>query len=172
MTEIEELRDALAATQAQLRQVADLQEITQLIAQYGPNVDSGAAEATAQLWQEDGVFSVVGGEATFAMNGRAEIAAMVSGAGHQSLIHNGAAHVLTTPHVVVDGDAAVARSYALNIRWDADADRFWVARVSANLWKLARTVEGWRIAERTNSNLDGAAQSREILVPLTTETAQ
>lgn len=164
MGEIEALKDDIATLRAELRKLADIVEITQLISQYGPNVDNGAADATAGLWTEDGVFAVVGGDRTFSMNGRAEIAAMVNG-GHQTLIRNGAAHVLTTPHVMVDGDSATGRSHALNIRWDPAADRFWVARVSANRWKLARTDQGWQIVERINSNLDGAEESRAVLAP-------
>ena len=166
MTDVQALQGELAVLRAELRKVSDVLEITQLIAQYGPNVDSGSAEQTAQLWTADGVFSVVGGERTFSMNGRGEIAGMVSGAGHQGLIENGAAHVLTTPHVVVDGDVATGRSHALNIRWDPASDRFWVARVSANLWTLVRTGQGWRIVARVNSNLDGAERSRAILAPV------
>ena len=99
------------------------------------------------------------------MKGRDDIAAMVLGDGHQSLIRNGCGHVLTVPHVVVDGDQATGRSYALNIRWDADAGRFWVARVSANTWRWVRTTQGWRIAERINANLNGTAEHREMLAP-------
>jgi hypothetical protein len=116
------------------------------------------------LWTSDGSFAVIGGESTFTMNGRAEIEAMVNG-GHQSLIASGAAHVLTTPHVVVDGDSATGRSHALNIRWDPAVDRFWVARVSANQWTFARTAEGWKVLERINCNLDGSEMARALLLP-------
>jgi hypothetical protein len=54
------------------------------------------------------------------MEGRADIEWMVSSDGHQTLIENGCGHVLTVPHVVIDGDAAHGRSYALNDRWDAE----------------------------------------------------
>ncbi|XVQ08087.1 nuclear transport factor 2 family protein [Spirillospora sp. CA-255316] len=77
----------------------------------------------------------------------------------------GRGHVLTVPHIVVDGDRATGRGHALNIRWDADAGRFWVARVSANTWRRVRTPHGWRIAERVNANLDGTAGPREMLAP-------
>ena len=85
------------------------------MAQYGPSVDSGSAEATAALWTEDGLFDAV---AAIEMHGHDQIAGMVRSDGHQNLIHNGCGHVLTVPHVVVNGDAAEGRSYALNIRWD------------------------------------------------------
>jgi ketosteroid isomerase-like protein len=142
----------------------DYVEIIQLVAQYGPSVDSGSAEAAAGLWTEDGVFDVVGyGPFT----GRNEIAGMVNGGGHQYLIQNGCGHVLTVPHIVVNGDDATGRSYALNIRWDAEADRFWVARVSANTWHWRRTCEGWRIVKRVNANLDGTPGPRAMLQPAT-----
>jgi hypothetical protein len=88
---------------------------------------------------------------------------MVDSDGHQALISGGAAHVLTAPRIVVDGDEASGWSYALNIRWDAAADRFWVARVSANTWTFRREPAGWRIVERINRNLDGSAEARESL---------
>ena len=68
-------------------------------------------------------------------------------------------------HVVIDGDTASGRSYALNIRWDPAADRFWVARVSANKWHWQRTDKGWKVVQRINSNLDGAEASRALLAP-------
>jgi len=125
-------------------------------------VDSGSAEATADLWTEDGVFDAVG---AIRMQGHDEIRAMVDGDGHQGLIKNGCGHVLTAPLVVVDGDRAEGRNYALNIRWDAEQDRFWVARVSANSWRWVRTPDGWRTTERTNANLDGTPEHRHVLTP-------
>jgi hypothetical protein len=165
VSELEELKAELAALKARVRTLEDQVELSQIVAAYGPSVDSGSAEATAQLWTQDGVFAVVGGEHTFSMNGRQDIMGMVDGAGHQGLIHNGCAHVLTAPLVEVNGDTAKGRSYALNIRWDPAADRFWVARVSANTWRWARTEEGWKVVERVNSNLDGAEASRKMLAP-------
>jgi ketosteroid isomerase-like protein len=162
VSEIDELRRTVTELAARVRTLEDHLEITQLVAQYGPSVDSGSAEATAALWTEDGLFDAV---AAIEMRGHDQIAGMVRSDGHQHLIHNGCGHVLTVPHVVVDGDAAEGRSYALNIRWDPEADRFWVARVSANTWRWIRTDDGWRIAERVNANLDGTAAHRDMLAP-------
>jgi len=163
MTEIDDLRTQLDELASRVRHLEDHVEITQLVAQYGPSVDSGSSRATAALWTEDGTFDAVG---AIEMRGRDQIAAMVDGDGHQGLIVNGCGHVLTVPHVVVDGDVAHGRSYALNIRWDPEADRFWVARVSANTWSWVRTPDGWRIRERVNANLDGTPEHREMLAPV------
>jgi ketosteroid isomerase-like protein len=162
VSEIDDLRATVAALEARLQQLEDHIEITQLVARYGPAVDSGSAAATADLWTEDGAFDAV---PWLQMRGRADIEGMVTSDGHQQLIHNGCGHVLTVPHVEIDGDQAVGRSYALNIRWDAEADRFWVARVSANTWRWTRTADGWRIEERVNANLDGTPAHREMLAP-------
>lgn len=162
MSTEEELRATVAELEERVRLLEDHLAITQLVARYGPAVDSGSAPATADLWTEDGAFYAV---PWLEMRGRADIEAMVESGGHQGLIENGCGHVLTVPHVVVDGDEARGRSYALNIRWDAEADRFWVARVSANTWRWVRTDDGWRIAERVNANLDGTPAHREMLAP-------
>jgi hypothetical protein len=162
VSEIDDLRAVVKALGARVRLLEDHLEITQLVAQYGPAVDSGSAEAAADLWTGDGTFDAVG---AIEMHDRDEIAGMVRSEGHQGLIRNGCGHVLTVPHVVVDGDAAEGRSYALNIRWDAQAQRFWVARVSANTWRWVRTPEGWRIAARVNANLDGTPEHRQMLAP-------
>ncbi|MEU6198603.1 nuclear transport factor 2 family protein [Streptomyces sp. NPDC047061] len=162
MNEIDELRQTVAELTRRVRELEDQADIAQLVAQYGPAVDSGSGDAAAALWTEDGTFDVVG---HFRMRGHDDIAGMVHGRGHQHLIHNGCAHVLTAPHIEVDGDRATGRNYALNIRWDAEADRFWVARVSANTWRWARTADGWRVVERINANLDGSADHRHLLAP-------
>ena len=163
MSEIDELRATVEMLAARIRVLEDQVEIMQLVAQYGPAVDSGSGEAAAALWTDDGTFDAV---PHLQMRGRDDIVDMVHGDGHQSLIRGGCGHVLTVPHILVDGDRATGRSYALNIRWDAEAGRFWVARVSANTWRWVRTPEGWRITERINANLDGTAEHRQMLAPL------
>jgi hypothetical protein len=162
VSDVERLEEAVAALQARVRQLEDHLEITQLVAQYGPSVDSGSAQATADLWTQDGSFDAVG---AITMRGHEQIAGMVRSQGHQDLILHGCGHVLTVPHVVVDGDEARGRSYALNIRWDPEQQRFWVARLSANTWHWVRTDEGWKVKDRVNANLDGTPEHRAILAP-------
>jgi len=159
MDEMAELRAEVAALSQRLRALEDHVAITQAVARYGPSVDSGSAEAAASLWTEDGVFDVP----PFATwTGREEIAGMVRGDGHQSLIHNGCGHVLTVPYITVEGDRARGWNYALNIRYDHDADRFWIGRLSANTWEWSRTPEGWKVTTRVNHNLDGSSRPRDM----------
>ncbi|WP_406333677.1 nuclear transport factor 2 family protein [Streptomyces sp. NBC_00203] len=163
-TTAETLAARVQALEAKVRALEDQVDIMQLVAQYGPAVDSGSGEAAAALWTDDGVFDAI---PHLRMRGRDDIVGMVHGAGHQSVVHNGCGHVLTVPHIAVDGDRATGRSHALHLRWDADAGRFWVFQVSANTWRWERTPQGWRIAERINANLDGTAAPREMLAPPT-----
>jgi hypothetical protein len=165
MSELEELKAELSALRARVRLLEDRAEIGQLVAEYGPAVDSGSADEAAQLWTEDGVYSVVGGEVPFDMNGRNEIHDMVSGHLHQNTIAQGCGHILTAPHIEVNGDEARGRSHAMLIRWEAEAGRFYVYRLSANEWNLKRTDAGWKLVRRTNANLDGAAVARSLLAP-------
>jgi ketosteroid isomerase-like protein len=165
MTEIDELRSQIEDLSRRLQGLEDHIAITQVVARYGPAVDSGSADAAADLWTDDGAFEV---PPIATWTGHDEIAGMLNGDGHQGLIRNGCAHVLTVPHVIVDGDDAKGWSYALNIRWDAGADRFWVARVSANAWTWRRTDDGWKVVHRTNHSLDGSEQPRVMLRESTT----
>lgn len=140
-----------------LRRLADESEIVRLISAYGPAVDSGDSRRTAELWTEDGVYDT----GSNVWRGRAEIAGMVEGETHQRLIANGAAHVLGVPHVVVDGDRAVATNYSRVFRHTAEGFETW--RVAANRWDLVRTPEGWRATYRTNRLIDGSAEARDVL---------
>jgi hypothetical protein len=160
MASSNQLEARVAELEARVRVVEDLHQLAQLVATYGPAVDSGSADAAASIWADDGVFDVV---PYFELVGHVGIAGMVSGAGHQALIANGCGHVLTAPRIEVDGDAARGWNYAFNIRFDADADRFWIARLSANEWHFRREPKGWRVVRRTNINLDGTEAPRELL---------
>jgi ketosteroid isomerase-like protein len=159
LAELAELRATVTALAARVQYLDDQAAISRLIARYGPAVDSGSATAAAGLWAEDGVFAA---PPHGTWTGHDEIAGMVNGSGHQGLIMNGAAHVLTAPLVAVDGDEATAWNYALNIRWDEGHDRFWVARVSANRWRLQRLAGRWECTDRTSRTLDGAPEPRAL----------
>jgi hypothetical protein len=149
----------LAELEIRVRQLEDRDALAQIVASYGPAVDSGEAAAAAALWADDGVFDVV---PYFELLGRDGIAGMVDGEGHQSMIHGGCGHVLTAPKLVVDGDDARGWNYAFNIRWDGEADRFWIARLSANEWEFRRDGDAWRVVRRTNINLDGDERPRAL----------
>jgi hypothetical protein len=150
--------ERLASLEARTRHLEDHVAILNLLAVYGPAVDSGQSVAAAGLWESDGVYDV-GGMAR--VEGRAAIAALYEADLHQGLIRQGSAHVTTAPHVVIDGDTATAVAHSLVVRRTGDTYQVW--RASANHWRLRRTPDGWRISERYNRTLDGSHDSHATL---------
>jgi hypothetical protein len=53
--------ERVAALEARTRRLEDHIEILNLLAVYGPAVDSGQSMAAAQLWDADGVYDVAPG---------------------------------------------------------------------------------------------------------------
>lgn len=152
--ELSELRDEVR----QLRRVADVQEIINLVMTYGPMVDAGDAEGTAQLWSSTGSYEVDG---VLSMQGRDEIAKMVHTPLHQQLINGGAAHVLTVPRISIRDEEADGFNHALLIAHEAGKYR--IERISANQWKFGKESGEWRILSRVNRPLDGRPAARELL---------
>lgn len=154
------LEARLTATEAHLREAQDRLEILQLVATYGPAVDSGAADATAGLWVHDGVYDTY----PHVFAGQEEIAAMVGGERHQGLIHNGAAHLLGIPHITIDADTAVVTNYSQLVRRDPNTDSFTLWRTGVNRWELRREANGeWKVVHRANRQLDGTPEARALL---------
>lgn len=155
-----DLQEQIEQLAKRVKQLEDYKEIAQLVAQYGPAADSGSTTIPPQLWAEDGIYDVLD---VLRMEGREDIQAMFEGPGHQGVLAPGCGHIVTPPHIVLNGDEATGRSHQLLVVWDSEADRFWVKRVSASKWHWKRTAEGWRIASRTNHNLNGAEAARALL---------
>ncbi|WP_067179440.1 nuclear transport factor 2 family protein [Microtetraspora niveoalba] len=156
MTETEQ---RIARLERRLSAIEDELEITRLILSYGPLVDSGSADAVAALWERDGVYDVD----ELLMTGQDEIRAMVLSDMHQRWITGGCAHFVGAPHVTVTGDDAVATGYTLMIVRDRASGAFTLRRATANLWRLRRGPDGWRVTDRTNRVLDGRTESPELL---------
>lgn len=151
----------LEAVESRLRAVEDERAIVNLLASYGPLVDSGAEVETSQVWAEDGVYDVEG----LFMDGREAVKQMVLSQGHQSLIQNGSAHFNGPVAVFLDAsnpDAARAVCHSLLILRNSK-DQFFVARAGSHLFTLARTAEGWKIARRTTRLLNGQQIARDLL---------
>jgi hypothetical protein len=154
MSDVEE---AVRRLEERVALLEDQVELYQLISSYGPAVDSGSGDVAAGIWTEDGTYDTI----PHPLNGREELRAMVAGDGHQSLIANGCAHVMALPHLVVDGDTAVATGYSRVYLSDGDGFRVW--RASSNRWEFVRRPEGWRAVSRVNRAIDGSPEAREIL---------
>jgi hypothetical protein len=152
------IEDRLSALETRLRAAEDQLEILRLLNTYGPAVDSGASRPAAALWIEGGTYNIGG---VGAVTGHDDIAAIYDSKGHQDLIHQGSSHLTATPRVTVNGDQAEAVAYSFVVL--KRNGEWYIWRASANHWKLVRTSQGWRIAERYNRVLDGSEASHETL---------
>lgn len=147
-----------AELERRLRALEDRAEIAELIASYGPAVDSGAGDAVAALWSPEGTYQF--DETVLDADG---IRSLVDYDTHVGYMRRGCGHILSAPRIVLDGDSAVAVTHsAVLVR---EGERWVAERVSANRWELTRTDEGWRVQRRRNSLLDGSAIARELLSP-------
>jgi len=160
------IEDRVEALERRVRALEDHVAILNLLARYGPTVDAGASAAAAALFTGSGAYDVGG---MWRADGREALTALFDGETHQSLIRTGSAHVTTAPAIEVDGDTARAVAHSFVLLRAEDGYRVW--RASANHWRLHRTPQGWRIAERYNRELDGSAESRAILARAVTEGA-
>lgn len=150
--------DRIARLEERLQRAEDQLEITNLIAAYGPLVDSGDGDGAAALWTQDGVYDVDTG----VYEGQDGISAMVESGPHQQLIGRGCAHVTSPPRIVLQGDLSIAITHSQLIGRDQQGG-FVVLRATAHRWELTRTSAGWRVARRTSRLLDGSAAARELL---------
>lgn len=152
-----DLGTRLAALEARVRLLEDQAAIYQLLAAYGPAVDSLAGEAAAALFADDAVYEA--GEFHFA--GHDAIAGLVDIEPHRTWVGRGCTHVVGLPRVEIDGDTAVAVNHSRV--YVKDRDHWRVERLSANRWELARAAAGWKVARRINRVLDGSEAARALL---------
>lgn len=149
--------DRLAELERRLQRIEDERAIEKLIASYGPLVDAGQAEATAELWSEDGAYDVE----SWPMASRHDVAAMVRSDAHQGLIGRGSAHFLGPAVVTVEGSDAVAVCESLLVL--RHEQKHFVARAGANYFRLKFIDQRWQITNRVTRSLDGSAEARDLL---------
>ncbi|MFJ6095665.1 nuclear transport factor 2 family protein [Williamsia muralis] len=151
--------DRLAHLELRLRQVEDRLAITQLLASYGPLVDSGDPDATAALWAEAGQYDVPG----LLMKSREDIRTMVSSSAHRTLIESGSAHFIGPASIAIDGDRAVAVCESILVLRENDAYRILLS--GSHRIQLERLNEDWKITHRITRELNGDSEARELLRP-------
>lgn len=146
-----------------LRRVEDQLAIYQIISAYGPAADSCNMADIEKHWVPDCTYVMADfGEA----KGYAGLKALFDAPFHQGLVKDGCAHIASLPHVVVDGDKAVATHYAqVFTQRDKSGENkdFVCVRVSVHRWEFSRLGEGWKMVRRTTSLIDGNAAARELL---------
>lgn len=147
----------MSALENRLRAAEDHLAIMNLLASYGPLVDSGNADATAALWAEDGEYDVPG----LHMKSRDEIRAMVQSESHRTLIMSGSTHFIGPAHVSIDGDRAHAVCESVLVLKESSSYRILMS--GSHSITLARIDGRWRITHRVTRELNGDSHARDLL---------
>jgi uncharacterized protein (TIGR02246 family) len=153
---VAELAGQVAALDRRVAALEDELAIHRLLVAYGFAVDTGDADATAELFAEEGVYDVDG---TLVMRGRPDVRAMVLGKNHQALLPN-CAHTIGPAVVNVDGDRAVATAYSRIYLRQPEGLYLW--RLSSNRFELERRDGRWQIVLRT-TRLLGRGDAQALL---------
>lgn len=153
---MDELIARMQDLEDRLLQAEDQIAIQNLMASYGPAVDTGDSKAVGALFAEEGEYRNDGRPP---MSGRAEVEAMVESKPHQRLLPN-SAHIPGPAVVRVEGDLAWATGYSRVELWKDEAFKAW--RISANHWSFERRDGRWQILRR-EAYLIGTPQSQEVL---------
>jgi SnoaL-like protein len=138
--------------------VEDYVEIIQLISSYGPAADSTHWELLKEIWAEDSVYEI-GGLGVF--EGHEGLKKAFYGEFHQGLMQSGSGHVSSMPHVVIEGDRAVATHHGT--LYKQIGREFPVIRLIASRWELTRREAGWVVTRRTNEVLQENPRARALL---------
>ena len=150
--------DDKTGIEQRLQHVEDKLSIYNLIASYGPAVDSLSNRDAAELWTDDGVYAAA---KVGVFKGHHEIAGLFGGDLNVDFMKRGGAHVLSFPYVEIDGDTAVATNHATVYLHTGDAHK--AVRVVASRWELVRTPAGWRVKRRLNEIFDGSMAARRLI---------
>jgi SnoaL-like domain len=155
-----------ASLEQRLRAVEDRFAIHQLIMSYPLAVDTRSLDYVTEVWTEDGVFDRGAGDPHKHSGdfdgayGKTNIMNEVGSPQLQASREAGLAHIMTAPHITVDGDEAAATNYTVLVVGKGDDCR--VRRPSANRWDLVRVDGKWLIKRRTLRLIDGSNGSREL----------
>jgi hypothetical protein len=152
----DKLADRVMALEAKVRDLEDRAAIGQLIAAYGPAVDSNRGEAVRALFSEDGTYELEGWFFT-----HETMSETVTTDLHRRYVAAGSAHVMSGPLVTIDGDRATAINYSFVLI--AEGGRFVIDRTAANRWDLRRDDGRWRVRRRVNRLTNGSEAARSLL---------
>jgi hypothetical protein len=149
-----------------IQAIEDQLAIHRLITSYPLAIDSRSLDFVSEVWTQDGVFDRGAGDPSKHSGdfdgayGLDSILKEVGSPQLQASREAGLAHIMTAPHVAIDGDTAVATNYTVLVTGKGDGCG--VRRPSANRWDLVRTADGWRIKKRTLRLIDGSNAYREL----------
>jgi hypothetical protein len=151
--DVEARLDALAR---RVEALEDERAVVDVLTRYGFAVDSDDPEGTGSLYAEGCTIEIDGDTS---IRSRGDVAAMVRGRGHQSILPN-CAHQMGPFSVRVEGDTATATGYGTVYLRTEEGFRVW--RVSAGRWELRRRAGTWLIEHRWTRAI-GSAEAQQVL---------
>lgn len=132
------------------QEAAYIVEITQLIYRYGRAIDTRDFEGLRQIFTPDAriAYNVVGGAAL-------AFPAMLEFLRGALPMFKLTQHAMGAPVIDLDGDEARAITYlsAAHVQVKLDGEEVYILQHGAYYDRLARTRDGWRIAERRLENM-------------------
>ena len=151
--------DTAARLEARLGKLEDQLAIYQVINGYGYAVDGLNATAVGECYVDDGIYAVGDiGE----MKGRERIEAITRDPGQLAYVAAGCAHMSSVPHVLIEGDKAVATCHTMVAMHGENG--FFIGRLSASRIQLDRQGDGsWKIVHRQNYMLNGDPAGSALL---------
>ncbi|SDU95296.1 nuclear transport factor 2 family protein [Pseudomonas mucidolens] len=163
---------AFTDLEGRLRTVEDKLAIYELIASHPPSADTGHADYTLSVYQEDGVFDR--GPTLDGAHGAKEIAAFIQRPEHEAAIRGGLAHFTGLPLIDLRADQAIVTSYLMIVHLDhqglerdlpnhGTSTGYRIHRAVVNRWQLVRRDNRWTIVRRTLLPVNGSDIQRELL---------
>ncbi len=152
----DEMEERLEALTRRVAALEDERAVTDVLTRYGFAVDSNDPDGTGALYTTGCTIEIDG---RTDIRSRDDVAGMVRGTGHQSILPN-CSHQMGPFSVRVDGDTATATGYGTVYLHTTDGFRVW--RVSAGRWELRRIDDRWQIEHRWTRAI-GTADAQEIL---------
>jgi SnoaL-like domain len=147
----------------------DRLEILNLLAGSAFSSDVASEAYWTKMFTEDATFD----RGTKQDKGRDEILKIINAPDQKDAIKAGMTHLAMLPHIILNGDSAVATGYLLIVMPDSAASHvklagkgvspgFSIYQVTINKYTLLRTIEGWKVTQRIVRPIS-AADSRAIL---------
>ena len=147
--------------------IEDRLAILDLLAGAAMSADVASEPYWRSMYAED---AVLDRGAAQLERGRDTILAIVSGPDQHAAVDYGMSHLSSVPHIVIDGDQAVATGYLLVIVPGPSAARVTlpgkgvsrelaIYHLTVNRWELRRASDGWQV-------------SRRVLRPIATDDAR
>ena len=130
--------------EARLQRLEDLQEINQILIDYGEFLDRRDLDSFALLWTDDAELQMSTGRSA---KSRRAIREMLADVMERS--PGAAMHIETNPRITLDGDQATS-TIMFAVAFTQPDGMARVTMLGHHHDKLVRTVDGWKIQHRHN----------------------